>query len=187
MSPRPGSYEKILDAAEEVVLEVGAAHMTLNAVAKKAGISKGGLIYNFPTKETLLQAMVKRLADHFRMSREQKYAELENQPSREVKAHILSFLSHDPKSDKLFAALLAAIAHDPKLLDPVRNEYNILLDHLQSGGLRIERAAVISLASDGLKLMEILKIHHFSASQRKAILNEMLRLADEKTEGEELC
>ena len=59
MSPRLKRYDTIIDAAEVVVAEVGAAHMTLDAVAGKAGISKGGLLYHFPTKEALLEAMIK--------------------------------------------------------------------------------------------------------------------------------
>ena len=53
---RKSSREKILDAAAELVAEIGAGRLTLEAVAEKAGLSKGGLLYNFPTKDALLQA-----------------------------------------------------------------------------------------------------------------------------------
>ena len=39
MSPLSSSRDKIVDAAENVVIEVGAAHMTLDAVAEKASVS----------------------------------------------------------------------------------------------------------------------------------------------------
>ena len=68
---RPNSKDIILDAAEAIVCESGAAHMTLDAVAERAKVSKGGLIYNFPTKEALLQAMIGRLIDGFEDQREQ--------------------------------------------------------------------------------------------------------------------
>ena len=48
--------ERILEAAERVITEVGAAHLTLDAVAQAAGVSKGGLLYHFPSKESLLVA-----------------------------------------------------------------------------------------------------------------------------------
>ena len=41
-------------------LTSGAVHLTLDAVAERAGVSKGGLLYHFPSKESLLQAMVDR-------------------------------------------------------------------------------------------------------------------------------
>jgi AcrR family transcriptional regulator len=60
MSPRVSSYDAIIDAAGAVVVEAGASHMTLDAVAAKAGVSKGGLLHHFPTKVALLEAMIKR-------------------------------------------------------------------------------------------------------------------------------
>ncbi|HBF34148.1 TPA: hypothetical protein DDW35_06255, partial [Candidatus Sumerlaeota bacterium] len=71
---RPDSKEAILDAAESVVLEHGASHMTLDAVAERAGVSKGGLMYNFPTKEALLTAMITRLGTEGDKLREQERA-----------------------------------------------------------------------------------------------------------------
>jgi|GEM_PF-6563964 len=56
MGRQPNSREVILNAAEMVVVEVGAAHLTLDAVAQKAVVSKGGLLYNFPTKGSLHRA-----------------------------------------------------------------------------------------------------------------------------------
>ena len=44
----------------ELVLETGAGHLTLDAVAKCAGLSKGGLLYHFPSKDLLLEAMLTR-------------------------------------------------------------------------------------------------------------------------------
>src|ERR1700692_1829110 len=43
--------DRILDAAERVILESGGRNFTLDAVAERAGISKGGLVYSFPTKD----------------------------------------------------------------------------------------------------------------------------------------
>lgn len=46
----------ILQVACRLVRKLGASHLTLDAVAKEAGVSKGGLLYHFPTKEALIQA-----------------------------------------------------------------------------------------------------------------------------------
>ena len=39
--------------------------MTLTAVADRAGVSKGGLLYHFATKEALIKGMVERLIGEF--------------------------------------------------------------------------------------------------------------------------
>jgi AcrR family transcriptional regulator len=50
------SREKLLDAAEVVVMERGANSMTLDAVAAQANVSKGGLLYQFAFAYTHLRA-----------------------------------------------------------------------------------------------------------------------------------
>ena len=55
--------ERIIDAAEQVVVDFGAGHLTFDAVALKAGLSRGGLLYHFPDKEALLKGMLDRLIE----------------------------------------------------------------------------------------------------------------------------
>ncbi|MGG7102709.1 TetR/AcrR family transcriptional regulator [Rhodococcus sp. 24CO] len=58
-----GTRDRILDALEKLLLVNGVAQVTLEAVAAQAGVSKGGLLYHFPSKEALLAAMVRRLGE----------------------------------------------------------------------------------------------------------------------------
>ena len=179
MSLLPSSRDKIVDAAEKVVIKVGAAHMTLDAVAEKASVSKGGLLYHFPSKEALLKAMVERRMQRLKEAQEKKCAELQNGGTREIKAHILSTLARNRKTDRINASLLAAAAHNPKLLAPVREYHRKRLNKLIPAELRFERAAVIVLAADGLRLLELLSLSPFNENQRKEVTEELLRLADE--------
>ncbi|TIP33330.1 MAG: TetR/AcrR family transcriptional regulator, partial [Mesorhizobium sp.] len=57
-APRANSREKILAAAADVAREAGPGSLSLEAVASRAGVSKGGLLYNFPTKAKLMQGLV---------------------------------------------------------------------------------------------------------------------------------
>lgn len=59
----PSTRDRILDALERLLLESGPLHATLDAAAAEAGVSKGGLLYHFPTKDALFAAMVRRLGD----------------------------------------------------------------------------------------------------------------------------
>lgn len=56
---------RILDAAEQVVLRDGVGHLTLEAAASEAGLSKGGVLYHFPTRDALVAAMVARIIEQF--------------------------------------------------------------------------------------------------------------------------
>ncbi|MDI9969471.1 TetR/AcrR family transcriptional regulator [Rhodococcus ruber] len=55
--------DRILDALERTLVDVGVAQVTLEGVAAAAGVSKGVLLYHFPTKEAMLAAMVRRLGE----------------------------------------------------------------------------------------------------------------------------
>ena len=55
--------DRLLDAAEAVVVRQGIASLTLDAVATEAHMSKGGLLHNFP-----IEALVRRSAEAWRAS-----------------------------------------------------------------------------------------------------------------------
>ena len=53
--------EKLLEAIFDIVMEQGAAALTIDTVAKKMGISKGGVQYCFNSKEAMIDAMFEHL------------------------------------------------------------------------------------------------------------------------------
>ena len=56
----------LLDAAEAVVARQGVANLTFDAVAAEAGMSKGGLLHHFRSKDRLVEALVARAAENWR-------------------------------------------------------------------------------------------------------------------------
>ncbi|WP_106814181.1 TetR/AcrR family transcriptional regulator [Microbacterium timonense] len=63
MSRPPLAREKVLDAFEQILIEDGERAATMDATAKAAGVSKGGLLYHFGTKEALEAAVVDRMRE----------------------------------------------------------------------------------------------------------------------------
>jgi AcrR family transcriptional regulator len=61
MSRPPRAREIVLDAFEQILSNEGARAATMDAVARTAGVSKGGLLYHFASKDALETAMVERL------------------------------------------------------------------------------------------------------------------------------
>ncbi len=177
--PRKNCKESILDAAEAVVLEHGAAHMSLDVVARKASVSKGGLMYHFPSKEALLKEMVARLLKQFYSEREKKFAGLKESKGRLLKAEIMAVLDPNEKRDRMALSILAAVAQSPYLLDPLRKAHSDHFRWLMDSGLPLERAMVVSLASDGLMFLELLHLAPYTAPQREKIKKEMIRIIEE--------
>jgi AcrR family transcriptional regulator len=181
MSPRVSSYGGIVDAAEDVVTEMGAAHMTLDAVAARAGVSKGGLLHHFPTKEALLEAMIGRLIETRERSRKKVLDELPEGPARELKAYILSGMFRDRKTvDRVGAPILAALAHNPKLTEPIREIVKKRYAEIVSGGVEFGKAIILALATDGLLFHEVISLSPLTEEQRSKVIEELLRIADEE-------
>lgn len=107
---------RILRAADAIATENGAGMVSLDAVAERAGISKGGLLYHFPSKGRLLQALVENHLDRV----EGMLAEHDDQAAQNcviltLLDHFLAELERTPPE----GGLLAALAEDPAILAPV--------------------------------------------------------------------
>src|SRR5690606_6371781 len=57
----PRARERVLDAFEQILIEEGERAATMDATAKAAGVSKGGLLYHFASKEALESGVLDRL------------------------------------------------------------------------------------------------------------------------------
>ena len=77
------SRERILAATVQVALRDGVSAMTLDAVAREAGVSKGGLLYHFASKDELIAAMLEHHAARIQKTVEARMAADPN-PQRAV-------------------------------------------------------------------------------------------------------
>jgi AcrR family transcriptional regulator len=55
--------DRVLDAYETLLIEAGPGAATLDAVAAAAGVSKGGLLYHFASKDALATGLLVRLRE----------------------------------------------------------------------------------------------------------------------------
>src|SRR5581483_2322051 len=99
--------------------------LTLDAVAARARVSKGGVLYNFPSKSALIGAMVRHLIARFDAARATAARRLPAGPVAPLRAYVAATLA-DP-DQKRWAPVLAAAAEDPRLLEPARRWYRARL------------------------------------------------------------
>jgi AcrR family transcriptional regulator len=169
----------ILDAAEHVVVEGGALRLTLDAVAERAGVSKGGLLYHFPSKEALLQAMLERLLDRGRMRRCEMESPEPPGVARDLKCELSASLMAMDKDRQVSSGLLAAVANEPTLLKPVLEFHRERYARLAPPGSAGDRRALLLLAADGLCFLQLLQVSPFDAERKQALVAALFRLAEE--------
>jgi AcrR family transcriptional regulator len=174
------SRESILQAAEEIVAKRGPAHLTLETAANQAKVSKGGLFYHFRSKEALLEAMIRRSMELLRTEHAKVAESLTGERNGKLKANIIGTLRHLEGQRPVLTAVVAAIANDPKLVEPMReslrNDFQALCGELN---LRMEDVAILFLASQGLLLMELLNLSFLTPSQIRKVTQRMLQMVEE--------
>lgn len=191
--PLRPARDRLLDAAERVVVESGATHLTLDAVAKSAGVSKGGLLYHFPSKEALLEGMLsrhfqgveaevsRRLALRSEKTARNGSARRARKPSR---ADVFServgvLLELHPERPAVGAAMVAASADSPEHMAVCRAEYRKLLDEFARLPGGFEGSALVMLAVQGLLLGELLHLSPYTPQERSRLVKALLRAADQ--------
>ena len=169
----------LLEAASQVVREAGVTRLTLEAVARTAGVSKGGLLYHFPTKNALIAGLVEDRLRRYDEAIEVAMAEDPDQgPGRWLRAYV--HLTFDPTPDNinLTAPLLAAAGENPELLAPVWAAFARWQERAVADGVDPVVATLIRLAADGLWFTDLFEAAPLSASlraQASAALRDLAR------------
>ena len=149
VQPPSDARTRILDAAETLVRARGVTGLTLDAAAQTAGVSKGGLLYHFASKEALLDALLKRLASFIQEDFEQGVADQPDGPGRVARAMLTWALGLPPdesneRCDRAAAVFLVAFHHDPALLQPVRDQIARMKQAVEADGLTRELQAGVA-------------------------------------------
>lgn len=171
---RPSLRPQLLDAALDLVAEEGVAALTYETLSARTGVSKGGLLYHFPSKEALLDALAERLVERYAEARRATTESLPESPARELKGYALASLHNRSKADGASARLkLAGVWNNA-----VGKAYTASRFRDMAAGMDFGRAAVVHLAVEGLWYMELVGISPFTAMERRKLVLLLLRLAD---------
>lgn len=170
----PALKDRVLDAAEAVVVSQGIANLTLDAVAAEARLSKGGLLHYFPSKDHLVEGLVTRCAEYWRAGADEAYDRAPPGPGRMARA-LLSHLSDartwTQQCQRSSSAAFAALAQNPKLIQPMRAVYAELRRRLAADGLAPGVGETVMAAMDGLWLNRVLGL----GSVDQALMDRMRR------------
>jgi AcrR family transcriptional regulator len=176
--------DALLDAAEAVVGRQGIANLTLDAVAAQAGVSKGGLLHHFRTKDRLVEGLVTRAAEDWRACWKGAYESAPEGPGRMARG-LLNHCLSDARSwteqlRRSSSAVFAALAQNPSLIEPMRVAYSDLHRHIGEDGLPPGVGEAVVAAIDGLWLywvLGLIPVDQDLMSRLRAALEGMLARA----------
>jgi AcrR family transcriptional regulator len=170
------TQQRLLDVAGELVTESGVMALTLDAVAKRAGVSKGGLLHHFPSKNALLMAMVEDISARFMGQVAQQAKDDPDAHGRSARAYVRTVVDEPDQEIRRWGALSAAFMSDPSLLKDWRARLAELraVDMAEADdpvGLMVAR-----LAADGLWLADVCGLYGIDDEMRAQISNRLIAL-----------
>lgn len=155
--PRPPlAREKVLDAFEEILIAEGERAATLEATARAAGVSKGGLLYHFGSKEELEGGLLERL-DHLTTLDLERMTAAEEGP---VAYYVRTSVMEDDALDRaLIAATRLAQGGSTRAGDMLRETRRRWAETIRPHVRDSASLDLVMLVSDGLYFNNSLDVH----------------------------
>lgn len=173
---RNSKYNRVLLSAASIVKKQGVERLTLEAVAKKAGISKGGLLYHFPNKELLLEGMVKYMAGDFVHSLQERINSSSHDRGKWSRAYIQQTVEDINKDNGISEALIVAMFANPELLLEMQTHYAQWQQNFVQDGIDPVQATMVRLIADGLWFSEVFGLGKIDEALRNQILEKAIQL-----------
>lgn len=178
MAKKTDTKKQILTAAAKLINEDGILALTLDAVAKLAGVSKGGLLYHFPSKEALLEGIVNYLTQDFTNGMTSAVQEDLDEKGKWTRAYTTLTFNQENEEIALNTAFLSAVATNPELLKPMAESLEKLHYQIENDGLDPTTATIIRLAADGIYFNQLFGMN-LKKDARKQVFNYLINLTRE--------
>lgn len=143
------SRQIILEAVTRVVAREGLVKATIEAIAAEAGMSKGGILHHFPSKQAMLLGMCDLYEERFLARRDARVAELPDTPYRLLKATVQLMLE-DLEAERDVVPKFASALDDDEMRLHVGEMKGRFFQEMIAGVPEPEHVALVMYAVDGL-------------------------------------
>ena len=172
----PRTRREVLEAAARALIAHGPG-VSLDAVAKEAGVSKGGLLHHFRSKQALIVGLIDEWFHRYDAMVE-SLLEPEGVPGRWTRAHIrATFMPVDLWSHPSVVTALLGVPELQQRLDVAATRWRQQTD---SDGLHPQRADLISRALDGVTLVDLLWAGQETPQERESTRDLLLKLTEQE-------
>ncbi|WP_257166626.1 TetR/AcrR family transcriptional regulator [Bradyrhizobium sp. SRS-191] len=153
------SRKAALTAALTIIARDGPGRLTLDAIARESGLSKGGLMHQFPSKEAVLRALLEQQFSHFDEFASKFRTEAgEAGGQSELATQIAISRELIAQQYSVAQAMLGALAQEPSLLADARAKDAERLAEIRGEADDAELAVLRWAAARGLALMAMLRV-----------------------------
>jgi AcrR family transcriptional regulator len=164
---------KVLDVAEDIVRRHGAAALTIDAVAKAAGITKGGVQYCFGTKEDLVVAIIERWIATFE-AEVTKIAGAGADWRQSMRSYVVASSRIDPSAQSKMVGMLVTLLQSPEHMERVRSWYSKWIDKFEPTSAAGRRTRTAFFAAEGAFILRSLGLVQMSQTEWDGIFADLI-------------
>jgi len=175
--PKTIDRNEVLEAAERVILTAGIGAFSIGAVAKEAGITKGGVQSCFGSKEELTEALV----DRWFSREEAAYSSKAGQNGTEsdkIRAHVETARNLLSVPDSKICSVLAGLLAQEQSNGRARQWYRQRYETLAANTRDNKKARLAFIASEGMFYMKFLGLFDVDTEEWNEIYDDIQRLAE---------
>ncbi|WP_050627536.1 TetR/AcrR family transcriptional regulator [Bradyrhizobium viridifuturi] len=169
------SRNAALDAATTILTRDGPGRLTLDAIARESGLSKGGVMHQFRTKEAVLRALLEQQMAYFEEFSNRyiaKARETTDQPELAAQIATLREAISTPRSGAF--ALLAAMNENPELMAMPRDVDIEKVARMKAEARDPDLALLRWAAARGLLLSSLFGLSSLSDAERDRLFERLL-------------
>jgi AcrR family transcriptional regulator len=165
----------LLDHAARLAVEQGLAAVTVQAVADAAGVTKGGFMHHFPSKQALVDAVFAELLDTLDRDLDARIAADPEPRGAFTRAYLFSVFDMPPsQSGGPWAALYVSMLADADLRALWARWYAARLDRHRATDDDV-RLAAVRAAADGVWLADLTGARLAERERLRNLLLDMTR------------
>jgi AcrR family transcriptional regulator len=169
------SRNAALQAAIMIISRDGPGRLTLDAIAREAGMSKGGVMHQFPTKEAVLTALLDQQTEYFEeFSRQYKEKAGAQTTQPELAAQIATMREVVTKPRSIAFAILGALAQQPSRLSKSRDIDKRKVEVMKAESVDKDLALLRWAAARGLALTAMFGMCPLSDKERERLYDRLL-------------
>lgn len=173
--PKKVEAELLLEAAQHVVVDQGAAHLTLNAVANDAGVSKASVLYDYKSKDALIHALVTSKLDAAARKIDTARQALEGSEDAGIRARLAVANEFRPSVDDraVAIAVISAMSGNAELREVGRAFYKAAIDDVVKTASSPRGALLAFLAMEGIQRLDYLGLVQWTQEEFDTLLRDI--------------
>lgn len=166
----------VIRAALAIIARDGPGRLTLDAIARESGISKGGLTHQFRSKDAVLRALLEHQIERFGELAQKHMAEYaaSHHPEPHLAVQIATLREALATPDPVAFAILGAMAEDPNLLAMTRERDAETVAAIKAEAADPDLATLRWLAAYGLGLSVLLGFCSLGEAERRRLFERLL-------------